>query len=189
MKKTKTNGFALLLALIVSSVVLAIGISILDLSINQLTLSSTSRESEIAFQAAHAGVDCQWYWRYELASQYTASDAATQNPSINCFAGTPITSSKLREYQDPAFGYVDLFVNIFNWGDPKRCTRTQMYVFNATAGDLVFPFTNTAIGDNGIKTCKKGNTCTVLVSDGYNLSCDNLTSGVFAVQRELTVEF
>lgn len=53
--KNREGGFALLLALIVSSVVLAIGISILNISVNQINLSATARESEFSFQAAHIG--------------------------------------------------------------------------------------------------------------------------------------
>jgi hypothetical protein len=183
------SGFALLLALIISSVVLAIGASILSISINQVNLSATARESEFAFQAAHAGIDCQWYWRYEDADGYTAADANEPNPTITCFGESPRVTSKYRILEQSGIGYVDSFYNVFDWGDPKRCSSVRMYVMTATGGDLTVPFTNVGIGDDGVKTCLQGNTCTVLISSGYNRSCYDIYDSIFSVQREITLEF
>jgi Tfp pilus assembly protein PilX len=183
------KGFALLLALIVSSVVLAIGASILSISINQVNLSSTARESEFAFQAAHAGIDCLWYWRGEESDLYTATNVAESNPVINCFGGNPITSSKVRIQQTAGVGNTDLFSNVFEWGDPLRCTAVTMYVMNAYGGDLTTRFANKGIGNDGVKTCLSGNICTVIVSDGYNRSCGEIYTSIFSVQREITLEF
>lgn len=182
------KGFALLLSLIISTVVLAIGLSILEISINQINLSSTSRESELAFQAAHAGVDCMWYWRFELADGFTEEDANVGFPNFTCFGESPIASTKTR-VQSTASGYVDLFSTTLQWGNPTRCTDINMYVLNAVSGDLSLTFTNEAVGTNGIKECNEGNTCTVLVSGGYNRACDELSGNIFTVQREITVEF
>lgn len=184
----RENGFALLLALIISSVVLAIGVSILNISINQINLSATARESEFAFQAAHAGVDCMWYWRNEDSAAYTSLDANTANPSINCFNTTPTETSKVRSVESVA-GNVDRYINEFEWGSPARCTKIYMFVMNAYGGDVTQNFGLKAIGTNGSKTCLSGNVCTVLVSDGYNRSCADIDSSIFSVQRELTVEF
>ncbi len=180
------KGFALLLALIVSSVVLAIGLSILNISVSQLTLSSTARESEYAFQAAHAGVDCMWYWRDQEHDTYIALN--TPIPAISCFAENPITFARTNIYAE-AEGHANLYFYAFEWGDPGRCTEIEMVVMNAHSGDLALNFANIAVGDEGYKECSEGNTCTVIFSRGYNRSCYELQSSIFTVQREITTEF
>lgn len=182
----KNTGFALLLSVIISSVVLAIGISILNISISQITLSSTARESEFAFQAAHAGVDCLWYWRNENAAEFEALNGAL--PTINCFGESPATSEKVTVNSD-SDGHATSFTYHFNWGDPQRCTATEMVVMNAHNRDVTLSFESEAVGADGLKTCNNGNTCTVLFSRGYNRPCDELDSSIFSLQRELTVEF
>ncbi len=62
MAQRKTNakvsaGFALLLTMIVVAVTLAVGLSLLNITLKQFTLSSTSRDSEIAFHAADSGLE------------------------------------------------------------------------------------------------------------------------------------
>ena len=184
--KQKQEGFALLLAIIISSVVLAIGLSILNISINQINLSATARESELAFQTAHAGMDCIWYWRNENASFYTQLNATI--PPIDCFRNNPITVGKTTLSSTPS-GHINSYQYTFEWGSPARCTSVEMVVFNANAGDLSRTFNNTGVGNNGVKTCNRGNICTVLFSQGYNRSCAELSTSIFSVQRELVVEF
>lgn len=188
--KTNTeNGFALLLALIISSVVLAIGVSLLNISVNQINLSTTARESEFAFQASHAGIDCMSYWRSEKASAYTSSTTATANPSVNCFTKAPQTTSKTVLSQVAGQSVSYKYTNVFEWGSPLRCTSVDMYVMNAYNQQITLPFANKAVGTNGSKVCKVGNTCTVLISDGYNRACGEIGTSIFSIQRELTVEF
>lgn len=180
------RGFALLLALIVSSVVLAIGLSILNISVSQLTLSSTARESEYAFQSAHAGTDCMWYWRNEEHDSYTVLNDFM--PVINCFAENPLTYARTTIYSEPE-GHANLFFYAFEWGDPGRCTEIEMVVMNAHSGDIGLNFANKAVGNDGLKECSEGNMCTVIFSRGYNRSCFELQSSIFTVQREITTEF
>lgn len=184
--KQKQEGFALLLAIIISSVVLAIGLSILNISINQINLSATARESELAFQTSHAGMDCIWYWRNENAASYMALDAVL--PPIDCFGRSPQSSGKTT-LRSVVAGHVNSYQYRFEWGTPERCTNVEMVVFNAHSGDLTWTFNNTGVGNNGVKQCSEGNICTVLFSQGYNRSCAELATSIFSVQRELVVEF
>jgi hypothetical protein len=189
MKKTlqqKQGGFALLLAIIISSVVLAIGLSILNISVNQINLSATARESELAFQTAHGGMDCIWYWRIANASYYSQLDPTL--PAIDCFGSNPIDSNETTLLSN-SNGHIKSYEYTFEWGDPLRCTDVEMVVFNATAGDLSWTFDNQGVGNDGLKECQEGNVCTVLFSQGYNRSCTELATSIFSVQRELVVEF
>ena len=56
------RGYALMLSIVVSSVVLAIGLSLLNIVRKELILSSIGRESQFAFYAADSGIECAFYW-------------------------------------------------------------------------------------------------------------------------------
>lgn len=74
MKKCKKNilrvthahsgkrGFTLLMASLVAAIFLAIAISLVSITIKQIILNSTVRESERAFFAADSGIECALYW-------------------------------------------------------------------------------------------------------------------------------
>ena len=53
-KENSQSGFALLMTLVVVSVIISIGVSVLDLSVKQVRLSTNAKESEAAFHAANA---------------------------------------------------------------------------------------------------------------------------------------
>lgn len=55
-------GFALLYAVLVSSLFLAIGATIASATIKNLIFASSGRESQFAFYSADSGVECALYW-------------------------------------------------------------------------------------------------------------------------------
>jgi hypothetical protein len=81
MNKTIKNnkGYTLLFAVLVSSIVLAVGISILTISKKEFLLSSSARESITAFYAADSGLECALYYNdnTDAFSSSTASIAGT----------------------------------------------------------------------------------------------------------------
>jgi len=56
------KGYALILSIVVSSVVLSIGLSLLNIVQKEIILSATGRDSQFAFYAADGGVECALYW-------------------------------------------------------------------------------------------------------------------------------
>ncbi len=58
----KQTGFTLFVALIVSSLLLSIGLSLSNIILKQLIFSGSGRESQIAFYAADSGAECALYW-------------------------------------------------------------------------------------------------------------------------------
>jgi hypothetical protein len=184
------KGFALLLSVIVSSIVLAIGIAILQISVNQINLASTARESEIAFQTASAGVDCMWYHRNTFASQYTNSGTLSAQ-LIDCFGQASMSPVAVSQDNTDPDGVINNFRYQFDMGTRQQCVVLDMYVMNAYTGTgpVTKTFANEGVGNNGTKTCLANKTCTVLFSTGHNRSCASLSTSIFSVQRELTVEF
>lgn len=64
------RGYTLLFAVLVSSVVLGIGISILNIAKKEFLIATSARDSSAAFYAADAGVECAIY-----ADDPTGADA------------------------------------------------------------------------------------------------------------------
>jgi hypothetical protein len=57
-----SEGFVLLFSVLVSSILLAVGLGIFSIAYKELLLSSSDRESQIAFYAADSGAECAIYW-------------------------------------------------------------------------------------------------------------------------------
>src|SRR3989339_1147967 len=65
MKKYKLKlktGFTILLSVLVVSIVLSAGLGIFGVMTRELKLSGIGRESQLAFYAADAGIECFFYW-------------------------------------------------------------------------------------------------------------------------------
>ena len=184
MLKKEHRGFALLLSIIVSSVVLAIGVSILKISVNQLQLSATARESEMAFQASQSLTECLKYRAAPLDSPYRSLPFPA--PMEYCMGTLP------RDVTEDVSSNFAQYSYVYEWGtDPQLCGAAQLYIMDATDGDVTHQFPLKAIGDSGDgwKTCDAGGSCAVLVTQGYNRPCDQLSGSIFTIQRELTSEF
>ena len=64
-KKNKSQkGFVILFAVLISSLVLSVSISIISISIKQIILSGSGRDSQYAFYASNSGAECAQYWDY-----------------------------------------------------------------------------------------------------------------------------
>lgn len=81
-----TRGFTLLIAVLVSGILLALGFAIFNIASKELTLSSSGRESQFAFYAADSGIECALYWDYQ---QDAFSDTTPLQPEC---AGAPVTN-------------------------------------------------------------------------------------------------
>ena len=177
------SGFALLLTLIIVSVVLAIGLSILDTTLKQVVLSGTGRDSEKSFHAAYAGAECGQNSR--LNDLYTDAIVNSDgNPSITCLGGSQSVDSSL--HTNVSGGRVHRLTYDITWGPSNEtCTNFDLYLFDSrtTSGDATYN-----IPGLGSKTCVDGALCTLIASRGYNRACNDLTSQR-AVQREVVVQY
>lgn len=87
MKNNKLNkGFTLLLSILVVSVILSVGLGIFDIMTKELKLSGVGRESQIAFYAADAGIECFFYWEIKHPGLADSAFAYYDNnpPAIQC---------------------------------------------------------------------------------------------------------
>jgi Tfp pilus assembly protein PilX len=183
----KEGGFALLMTLIVVGVLISIGVAVLDLSVKQVRLSTNAKESETAFHAANAGVECAQYWRRVAStsmengvaiSPVCFSASATSNTVTQIVAGVSGT------------GYVYLYDYSFSWGVKPRCTKIQTLVINAVSTTTVSNMTNIIPGypTSNSKACAAGEKCTVVSTRGYNRLCTT-AAGYGSVEREVLLQF
>lgn len=59
------RGFTLLFAMLIGSLLLAIGLSIFSLVFRELGLATITRDSSTALFAADAGAECALYWEFQ----------------------------------------------------------------------------------------------------------------------------
>jgi hypothetical protein len=183
----QSQGFALLMALIVVSVVISIGLSVLDLTMKQVRLSTNSKDSEIAFHAANAGLECARYW--QAVSTTTMEAGASISPS--CFgvsagsvSGVPVSATDGTAHQ---------YTFEIEWGTSpnQRCSKINMLsIVSDLSAESTVAGMNTlmpgyAYGDT--KDCEAGGRCSVLSVQGYSRPCGEI-GAQGTVQREVLLE-
>ena len=176
------------MALVVVGVVVSVGLTILDLTIKQLNLSTNSKDSEIALHAANAGLECAQYWRFQEVDKLEEG----QDITINCFA----KSSSDTSVTDHGSGAVHIYeYNFeFDWGDAGafRCSKMKMLMFvsdndssGATLNDIDSLIPGYPSGTD--KECDAGGRCAVISVQGYNKTCGDIGS-YGTIQREVLLE-
>ncbi len=184
------SGFVLVLTLIVVSVVVSIGMTLLDLTIKQLRLGTGSKDSESAFHAASAGVECIRYWR--LASSTEFEEGGGSLVPIACF-GQPAVNPT--EIPIAGVGTEDIYQYEFqiSWGDAAapRCSEITMITLSSDPTSSGVTLTGIPALIPGYpasdKVCQPGGRCTIVSAKGYNKSCATI-SQVGSVQREVLLE-
>ncbi|HYE23473.1 MAG TPA: hypothetical protein VEA92_03480 [Candidatus Paceibacterota bacterium] len=70
---TPTRGFALLVSILLATVAVTLGVSLIDIAYKQVVLSSTAKQSQFGFYAADSALECALYWDQKYnAFRYTS---------------------------------------------------------------------------------------------------------------------
>ncbi len=147
----KQNGFVLLFAVILSSIILAVALGVSNITLKQLTFSTSAKSTNDAFYAADAGVECALYYGFTTAS-FIDSDGNGQQ-------GQPIFGLPSN------YTSTDCANNLVNLGVDGEGVPTSN-------GPWVFYLLNLG-GSNSGKACAqvtvtKDLYSTTIVSKGYN---------------------
>jgi Tfp pilus assembly protein PilX len=132
----KKTGFTLFVALIVSSMLLAVGFSLSNIILKQLIFSNSGRESQLAFYAADSGAECALYWDRKDMLGYTTyqgsfatSSATADTLDLLCGMGmennTAPTTAKvgsLEKYGDNTSATTTFYVD---YRDPNNEANHQ----------------------------------------------------------------
>jgi hypothetical protein len=107
----RNKGYTLLFAVLVSSIVLSVGISILTISKKEFQLAASARDSTSAFYAADSGLECAVY--YNDRGEFSTSTPIDLN-DISCGGYTPIVFSEQGDSEDSTIIHTQL-------GDSGSC--------------------------------------------------------------------
>lgn len=135
--RNKRAGFAMLYAVLVSSILLSIGLAIFNLTIKELLLSSLGRDSQFAFYAADTGTECALYWDFQADAFATSTSS-----SIEC-AGKIITGMGGAGYGVPNEFEID-------FAPEPYCTKVSVTKYE-------LPIKKTIIESRGYNTCDTNN--------------------------------
>lgn len=85
--KKQQQGFTILFAVIISALVLSIGLSIANITLKQIKISSLGRESQVAFYGADSGSECVLYHDLidEAFATSSESNISLLPTTVNCF--------------------------------------------------------------------------------------------------------
>jgi len=175
------RGFTILIAVIISSIVLSIGLAILSLVFKQLQISGIAHESETAFHAAYAGAECAEYNdRSSGGNEFDVpGNGSRQSSTVNitCMGVSSSNSNgRVRSGDEQRFE--------FTWNGGESCTIMSFYKFYSTSSTVSVVVDGTQLRSD----CPVGAECSVVKSRGYNASCSALT-GERVVEREITIVF
>lgn len=151
--KKQQPGFTILFAVIVSALVLSIGLSIANITLKQIKISSLGRESQIAFYGADSGSECVLYYDLVEGAFATSSSAniAALPGIISCFG------------EDATV--------VFDPNDPSQANAyaaTSTVVFSGTSGMCA----KVQIGKHDTDADGFSDE-TVILSRGYNVCTNN----------------
>jgi len=154
--KNTQRGFALFIAVIFMSVMLSFGLALGALGYKQQVLASSGTESQYAFYAADAALECALYADQQLnLFEYTAI-APSSAPAMTCDNASPVSATIM--LHDGTHWVVKSQLSL---DAGKRCADVTVYK----------PAPGTGV--------------TYLFSQGYNVSCTtvNTPSGARFVSR------
>lgn len=185
MKLINQKGITLLVALLLMGVLLGVSASLLNITLKQYQLSGVSYASEVAFQAANAGMECALYhdWITETFAIPDNGTSAGTPSAIQCMGGSSIAQGgTIQNAEEQWFR--------FDWDGV--CTELSVYRFNpgeqvsVDMGGVLVPMRGSIHGDTDNECPEGARDCTVIQSRGYNVSCGQIDSGARVVEREYT---
>ncbi|MCF7865386.1 MAG: pilus assembly PilX N-terminal domain-containing protein [Candidatus Pacebacteria bacterium] len=156
----RSRGFTLFIALIVSSLLLAIGFSLSTIILKQLVFANSGKESQLAFYAADSGSECALYWDRKDINGVTVFDGsfATSTNDSDIFCGTGGPGSP-QTAQVGSFNKINSPDNLsatttfyVDYSDPsdanfKACAKVSVSKWIDTSGSV--PLDKTEIDSRG----------------------------------------
>ena len=145
-------------------------------------MSNISKDSETAFHAAHAGIECARL--HDLSSNPTPYQVTSyqqlSNPHLRvpCMgANTSLTVRDINNESDDltaAPHYKALYQYEYDWAG--LCSSVSVYKYYESRGDDGNDNGPDRSGEvHGLnKLCPEGSICTIIKSRGYSDTCDNI---------------
>lgn len=162
------NGFALIVAVIFTSVMLAMGLALSTLAYKQIVLSSVAMQSKYAFYAADTGLECALHEdQKNNRFAYDPNNPPTSPPTITCDRTSVVMSS----FPVPPTATVMIVFNRLSLDSGTRCADVTVYKYTAPQ--------------------PPNNATTYIYSLGYDVSCATVAApdGARVVTRGINAIF
>lgn len=201
-KKGYQKGFTLFVALIVSTLLLSIGLSLSNIILKQLVFSTTGKESQIAFYAADSAAECALYWDRKDNTGATVSEGAFGTSSaqtIYCGTGGtnfvgevamyPKTIKPVTEDQATTTFYVDYKLNL-DGEERFACAKVTVskWIVTVTDGNgQTIPVQRTIVDSRGYNARYDGVYGVLGNSDPDSNKCD--TSNLRTIERAVRLTY
>ena len=119
------SGFMLFLAILVSSIIIAIGLGISNFVLRELVLTATARNSSFAFHGSNTGRECAQYW-----------DDIFFERGGSCFAGDKCDFIRCAGHDISLQGDLDPKVTLFEFSlDPNEHPDSEYSFVKVKKGD------------------------------------------------------
>lgn len=160
------RGFTLLLAVLISSVLVALGSALFDIVSKEIRLSSSGRESQFAFYSSDTGIECAFYWDTKQNAFATTSPLT----HITC-GGSGVPSELTRTSQ--------------NLGLPNEVMVTT-FSFPIGGVAATLPCSSVTVTKQSVPAGNVQSIQTTVQSRGYN-TCD--TSNPLRLERAIRARY
>lgn len=159
------RGFTLLYSVLVVGILLTVGLAMLDISVRQLILSASARESKQALYAADSGVECALFYDLKplggsVFATSTAGSIVCNNQAITIGSQTVPTnpSTPSRIGGGGSANPISIFLLDFGLGTPPLpyCVIVTVEKKMDTS-DPTNPYVKTVIESRGYNTCDMSN--------------------------------
>lgn len=155
------RGFTLLFAVIISTLVLAVGASIISIALKQVILSGVGRDSSLAFYAANTGIECAFYWEVKGVGGSPAFPNSPVGSWTNPGAADCVGVNILSSGTDPDQGNFE--VDAGSGGEDYTISTFRINNFKDSEDEDLEYCVDVSVAKRGIET--------IIESRGYN-TCD-----------------
>lgn len=133
----REKGFILLLSVIIAGILLSVGLAIFNITVKEILLSSSGRDSQFAFYAADSGVECALYWEQKGGgfSTSTAGTISCNGSSISNVGGVGYDTAM--KFQFEVDGFCSIVSVIKSQTHPR--TKIESRGYNTTCDNTVNP--------------------------------------------------
>lgn len=167
-KRMKSEkGITLFIAVVIMSILLFISFAVVNIIIKGTLFASSGRDSQYAFYAADAGIECAEYW--DSRPNTSKFDISVSGSPISCGGSSMSTGQAI-----PGIGTVTLI------GGGGASNRTSIFGFTLNQGSN--PVSSCAV----VSVTKNADGTTYIESRGYN-TCD--TTSPRRVERGIDVTY
>jgi hypothetical protein len=167
--KARKRGFTLLLAALVASIALSLGASIYDIVSKELALSSIGQDSQFAFYAADTAAECALYWdsRFNWFSTTTPTQTASCDGNTIVLLTPPGRANSYTPTSTMEFE-INLFTSTINGPSPGYCADVSV--------------------EKGVNQSTNA-VDTLIIANGYSVSCANIDTASNALQRTVELTY